>query len=48
METEKMTATEAARAMQWAKDHGHTEAEAIDLINFIANYKEEEAKKDLP
>ena len=49
METEtKMTAIEAARAMEWAKAHGHTETEAIDLINFIANYQTQANKKDLP
>jgi len=34
-----MSAKEAARAMEWALEHGHTEKEAIDLVNYIAEHK---------
>lgn len=34
-----MTATEAARLAEWLKNHGHTADDAIDCINYIANYK---------
>jgi len=32
-----MNAVEAARAMDWARAHGHTDEEAIDLVNYIVN-----------
>lgn len=44
-----MTAKEAARAMEWAVEHGHSEKEAIDLVNYITEHKpvnEEEKTKE--
>ena len=48
-----MTAKEAVRAMEWARANGHTEKEAIDLVEYITGQtppnendeKREERKK---
>jgi len=33
-----MTATEAARLIEWLENHGHTAEEATDCIKYIANH----------
>lgn len=34
-----MTAKEVCRLIDWMIEHGHTEKEAIDLVNFISEYR---------
>lgn len=34
-----MTAKEVCRLIDWMIQHGHTEKDAIELINFISEYK---------
>lgn len=34
-----MTAIEAARLAEWLKSKGHSAEEAIECINYIANFK---------
>ncbi|MGO4945851.1 hypothetical protein ACTQ50_05530 [Blautia sp. Sow4_E7] len=34
-----MTAKEVCRLIDWMIEHGHTEKEAIELVNFISEYK---------
>ena len=34
-----MTAKEVCRLIDWMIEHGHTEKEAIELVNFISECK---------
>lgn len=41
-----MSAKEAVRAMEWARANGHTEEEAIELVEYITGMTPPNEKED--